>query len=74
MMLKYLTLKNRTFWYRRKIKGVKEIVFSLKTKNYDLAIVRHSYINYKINYLITQGIEFMSDDEIKIIIDMIRIH
>ena len=68
MMIKYLVKRKNNFWYRRKIKGCKEIIFSLKTKNYDVAIVRHSYINYKINCLISEGIEFMTDNEIEDIV------
>ena len=51
-MIKYLVKRGNSFWFRRKIKGYGEIVFSLQTKNYDSALVRHSYINYKINTLI----------------------
>ncbi len=68
-MLKYLTKKKNTFLYRRRINKSKEIVFSLKTKNYDEAVLRHSYINFEINYLFAQGIENMTDKEIKAIVD-----
>ncbi len=68
-MLKYLTKKKNTFWYRRRINKSKEIVFSLKTKNYDEAVLRHSYINFEINYLFAQGIETMTDEEIRAIVD-----
>lgn len=68
-MLKYLTKKKNTFWYRRRINNTKEIVFSLKTKDYNEAVLRHSFINYQINYLFAQGIESMTDKEIKAIID-----
>jgi len=47
-----------------------EIVFSLSTKNYDLAILRHSYIDYKINELILKGLfETMDTQKIRDIID-----
>ena len=68
-MLKYLTKKKNTFWYRRRVNKSKEIVFSLKTKNYDEAVLRHSYINFEINYLFAQGIENMTDEEIRAIVD-----
>ncbi|WP_321778117.1 hypothetical protein [Sulfurimonas sp.] len=54
-MVKYLLRKNTTYWYRRKINNHGEIVFSLKTKNHDIALLRHSYIDYKINQLIYKG-------------------
>ena len=54
-MVKYLLRKNTTYWYRRKINNYGEVVFSLKTKNHDIALLRHSYIDYKINQLIYKG-------------------
>lgn len=68
-MLKYLTKKKNTFWYRRRINKSKEIVFSLRTKDYNEAVLRHSYINFEINYLFAQGIETMTDEEIRAIVD-----
>ena len=69
-MIKYLIKKNKTYWYRRKILHYGEIVFSLKTKNYDIAIVRHSYMDYHIKRLIHKGaFETMTVEEIKEIID-----
>lgn len=68
-MLKYLTKKKNTYWFRRRVSKNKEILLSLKTKNYDEAILRHSYINFEINYLFAQGIENMTDKEIKNIVD-----
>ena len=65
-MVKYLCKKNTTYWYRRKIKGYPEILLSLKTKNYSLALVRHSYITLQINQLIYQGaFETMTKTEIE---------
>ena len=55
-MIKYMTRKHLTFWYRRRIGTKEELIFSLGTKNYDLAMLRHSYIDYKINQLIIKGI------------------
>ncbi len=55
IMVKYLLRKNITYWYRRKINNYGEVVFSLKTKNHDIAMLRHSYIDYKINQLIYKG-------------------
>lgn len=68
-MLKYLTKKNNIYWFRRRINKNKEIVLSLKTKDYNVAILRHSYINFEINYLFANGIENMTDEEINSIID-----
>ncbi len=68
-MLKYLTKKKNIYWFRRRINKNKEILLSLKTKNYDEAILRHSYINFEINYLFANGIEDMTDQEIRHIID-----
>ena len=69
-MVKHLTKKGYTFWYRRRMGKKGEIVFSLATKNYDLAILRHSYIDYKINQLILKGaIETMNTAKIREIID-----
>jgi len=69
-MVKYLIKRKNTFWYRRKIKQVGEIIFSLKTKNYDTAIVRHSYITYKINFLMAQRrFHLMTVQEIREIIN-----
>ena len=68
-MLKYLTKKKNTYWFRRRINKNKEIVLSLKTKDYNVAILRHSYINFEINYLFANGIENMTDEEINSIID-----
>lgn len=73
-MLKYLTKKNTTFWYRRRIHKNKEIVFSLKTKDYNEALLRHSFINYEINYLFARGIKYMTDIEIKNIVDKYKIY
>lgn len=69
-MVKYLTKKGLTFWYRRRISTKEEIVFSLGTKNYDLAMLRHSYIDYKIQQLIIKGsFEVMDTAKIREIID-----
>jgi len=69
-MVKYLTKKGFTFWYRRRIGQSGEIIFSLATKNYDLAMLRHSYIDYKINQLIIKGsFEIMDTAKIRDIID-----
>lgn len=69
-MIKHLTKKGYTFWYRRRLGKKGEIVFSLGTKNYDLAILRHSYIDYKINQLILKGaLETMDTAKIREIID-----
>jgi hypothetical protein len=51
-MIKYLIKRENNFWYRRKIKNYPEIIFSLKTKNYDVAVLRHSFIDFKITDLI----------------------
>jgi integrase len=69
-MIKYLAKKNNTFWYRRKIDKFGEILLSLKTKNYDIAILRHSYIDYKIKELIYKGaFKNMTIQEIRKLID-----
>lgn len=69
-MIKYLVKKQNTFWYRRKITVYGEIVFSLKTKNYDKAILRHSFIDYKIKSLVYQGkFETMTVQEIRNLIE-----
>ena len=69
-MVKYLTKKGFTFWYRRRIGKRGEIIFSLDTKNYDLAMLRHSYIDYKINQHIIKGtFETMDTAKIRDIID-----
>ena len=69
-MAKHLTKRGYTFWYRRRMKHKGEIVFSLGTKNYDLAILRHSYIDYKINELIIKGLfETMDTQKIRDMID-----
>jgi integrase len=68
-MVKYLIRKNITYWYRRKINNHGEVVFSLKTKNHDIALLRHSYIDYKINQLIYKGsFDTMTVSEIRQII------
>ncbi len=69
-MIKYLLKKHLTYWYRRKVKNFGEIVFSLKTKNYDIAVIRHSYIDHQIKKLIHKGLfETMNASEIKELID-----
>jgi integrase/HEPN domain-containing protein len=69
-MIKYLAKKNNTFWYRRKIDKFGEVLLSLKTKNYDIAILRHSYIDYKIKELIYKGaFKNMTVQEIRKLID-----
>ena len=68
--VKHLTKRGYTFWYRRRMKHKGEIIFSLGTKNYDLAILRHSYIDYKINELIMKGLfETMDTAKIRNIVD-----
>lgn len=74
-MVKYLCKKNTTYWYRRKIKGYPEILLSLKTKNYSLALVRHSYINFQINQLIYEGaFDSMTKTEIEEAINSYKIY
>ncbi len=69
-MVKYLTRKGLTFWYRRRVKHFGEVVFSLDTKNFDLAMLRHSYIDYKITQHIIKGtFETMDTRKIQDIID-----
>jgi integrase len=69
-VLKYLTKKNNTYWFRRRISKTKEIVLSLKTKDYNKAILRHSYIDFKIKELIFNGVlEKMTVSEIRKIVD-----
>lgn len=69
-MLKYLVKRNNTYWFRRLIKGHKEIIFSLKTKNYSVALLRHSFINHKLNTLIYSGvIKMLTADELNTIMD-----
>ena len=69
-MVKYLTRKGFTYWYRRRLGTKSEIIFSLATKNYDLAMLRHSYIDYKINQHIIKGtFETMDTAKIRDIID-----
>lgn len=69
-MIKYLAKKNNTFWYRRKINKFGEILLSLKTKNYDIAILRHSYIDFKIKELLYKGaFKIMTVQEIRELIE-----
>jgi site-specific recombinase XerD len=70
MMVKYLVKRKNNFWYRRRIKGYGEVVFSLKTQNYDVALYRHSYISFKIKQMIYKGVfELMTIEEVNQIID-----
>ncbi len=74
-MIKYLVKKNHTYWYRRKINKFGEILLSLKTKNYDIAILRHSYIDFKIKELIYKGAFYtMTVQEIRALIDKYKIY
>ncbi len=69
-MVRHLTKRGYTFWYRRRLGKKGEVMFSLHTKNYDLAMLRHSYIDYKINQLIIKGsFEIMDTAKIRDIID-----
>jgi integrase len=55
-MINYLTKKKTTYWYRRKIKDYGEVLLSLKTKDYNKALIRHSYFDYKIKRMIYKGL------------------
>ena len=69
-MVKYLTKKQNMYWFRRRIESFGEIVFSLKTKNYDIALIRHSFIDYKIKKLLHKGtFNIMTVKEIRNIIE-----
>jgi len=69
-MVKYLTKKGLTFWYRRRRGKKEEITFSLGTMSYELAMLRHSYIDYKINQHIMKGtFKTMDTAKIRDIID-----
>lgn len=51
------------------MKGFSEVVFSLRTKSYDKAVLRHSYMDHKIKSLIYKGIfKTMTVQEIRILI------
>lgn len=54
-MLKYLVKRGNIYWYRRLVKECGEIVFSLRTNNYNLALKRYSFIDHQISYLIFTG-------------------
>jgi len=74
-MIKYLAKKNHKYWYRRKINKFGEILLSLKTKNYDIAILRYSYIDFKIKELIYKGaFHTMTVQEIRALIDKYKIY
>lgn len=65
-IMKYLTKRNTIYWYRRKIRAYGELYYSLKTTYYDIALLRHSYFNYKINHLVRNGaFQKMSRPDIK---------
>ena len=69
-MVKYLTKKGSTFWYRRRRGKKEEITFSLGTMSCELAMLRHSYIDYKINQHIIKGtFKTMDTAKIRDIID-----
>ena len=74
-MIKYLAKKTHIYWYRRKVNKFGEILLSLKTKNYDIAILRHSYIDFKIKELIYKGaFHTMTVQEIRALIDKYKIY
>ena len=50
--MKYLTMKYSVYWIRRRIKDIGEINFSLDTRDYKIAILRLSYINYQIERIL----------------------
>lgn len=50
--MKYLVLRNSVFWVRRRVKDLGEINFSLDTKDYKIAVLRLSYINYQIERIL----------------------
>lgn len=69
-MVKYMTRKKDTYWYRRRIKKIGEVVLSLKTKGYELALFRHSFIDFQINKLLFKGfIDTMTVKEIREIVN-----
>lgn len=69
-MIKYLIIKNTTYWYRRRIKNFGEVLVSLKTKDYNKALTRHSYFDYKIKNMVYKGMfEKMTVEEIREIIN-----
>ena len=69
-MVQYLIKKNEIYWFRRKISNFPEIIFSLKTKDYDEALIRHSYLNHKIKTLIyKKAFKKMTVKEIREIIN-----
>jgi len=74
-MVKYLVRRDNHFWYRRKIKGYGEVVFSLQTKNHNIALVRHAYIDFQIKKLMYKGaFELMTVQEIRKLIDKYKIY
>lgn len=69
-MIKYITKKNTTYWYRRRVKNYGEVLVSLKTKDYEKALIRHSYFDFKIKNMVYKGLfEKMTVDEIREIIN-----
>jgi integrase len=62
--------RSNIYYYRRVIQKYKNITISLKTPNYDLAIIRYSYFNLKINQILYKGLlETMTKKEIDSIVD-----
>ena len=73
-MLKYMIRKKNVFWFRRRVAKIGEVVFSLKTKNYDWACVLHTQINSYIQNMIYKGIfKKMTKSEIKAIINEYKV-
>lgn len=69
-MVKYMIRKKDTFWYRRRVKKIGEVVLSLKTKSYELALLRRSFIDFQVNKLLFKGfIDTMTVKEIRDIVN-----
>jgi len=68
--MKYLMKRKNIFYYRRVVKKYGAITISLKTSNRELAIIRYSYINLKINQILYKGLfEKMTKKEIDAIVE-----
>jgi len=50
--MRYLKQCGNVYWIRRSIHNVGEINFSLKTKDYNISIVRLSFLNYHIERIL----------------------
>lgn len=72
--MKYLTKKGNIYWYRRRLNKSKEILISLKTPDYNVAVLKHSLINYFVNYEISKGLKKMSNKKAGSLIDKYKMY